>query len=48
MEEPEVVLYPDSNKYGVITGRPPGRNEEESSFMIFAKQDSRVDYREDE
>ena len=35
-------------KYAVLADRPLGRNEEESSFIIFGKQDSGVDYWEDE
>ena len=48
MLEPDVVLYPDSQKFGVIAGRPPGRSEGKTTLKIFAPTDSGVDYWEGE
>lgn len=44
MEDPEVVEYPDSGKYGVISGRPPGGRRDEAAFSVFALKDAGVDY----
>lgn len=44
VEDPEVVEYPDSGKYGVIAGRPPGRPPWEARFWAFAFAKDRVDY----
>ncbi|MDH3716350.1 MAG: cupin domain-containing protein [Gammaproteobacteria bacterium] len=48
MLEPDVVLYPDSKKLGVIAGRPPGRSAGDTTLKIFAPSDCGVDYWEGE
>lgn len=44
IEDPEVVEYPDSGKYGVTVGRRPGARPEESTFRALAFVKDRVDY----
>ncbi|MDD2775210.1 MAG: cupin domain-containing protein [Gallionella sp.] len=44
MEEPEIALYPDSGKFGVLAGSAPGANRENRTFEIFAKQNAGVPY----
>lgn len=44
MLEPEVVLYPDSGKFGVLAGSPPGGDKADRTFEIFAKLESGVSY----
>ncbi len=43
-EDPEVVEYPDSGKYGVIAGRPPGGKVWDAEFHVFAFKEQGVDY----
>ena len=44
MLEPDVVLYPDSKKFGVLAGSAPGGDKADRTFEIFAKTDSGVPY----
>ena len=44
MEAPEVVLYPDSGKFGVLAGSAPGGEKNARTFEIFAKTSSGVSY----
>jgi uncharacterized cupin superfamily protein len=44
MEDPEVVEYPDSGKYGVVVGRPPGGRPADAKFHAFAFKKDAVDY----
>lgn len=44
MEIPEVAEYPDSNKFGVICGSPPGQDPTKRSFSIIAEKTVGVDY----
>lgn len=48
MREPDVILYPDSEKFGVIAGSAPGGDREQRSFKGFFNQDSQRDYWEGE
>lgn len=48
MLEPDVVLYPDSNKFGVLAGIAPGQQDGKASFQLFAKRDCGTDYWADE
>jgi uncharacterized cupin superfamily protein len=48
MQDPEVVEYPDSQKYGVVAGRPPGGRPTDAAFHAFAFKKNRVDYWEGE
>jgi uncharacterized cupin superfamily protein len=48
MEHPDVVLYPDSDKYGVVAGSAPGGSTTDRTFTIFAKRDAQVPYWEGE
>jgi uncharacterized cupin superfamily protein len=44
MQDPEVVEYPDSVKYGVTVGRKPGGTPQESTFRVLAFKKDAVDY----
>lgn len=44
MLEPEVAVYPDSDKIGVVAGSPPGRVDNKSGIFKFIKMDSGVGY----
>lgn len=43
-EDPEVVEYPDSGKYGVIAGRPIGGGPSDARFNVVAFKKDAVDY----
>jgi len=43
MNEADVTIYPDSEKFGVYVGSPPG-GREERSFEGYYEQESAVDY----
>jgi uncharacterized cupin superfamily protein len=43
-EDPEVVEYPDSGKYGAIAGRPVGGRPGDARFAVFAFTKDAVDY----
>ncbi len=43
MEEPDVVIYPDSDKIGVMAGTPPGGPKEGRTFQGIMKIE-RIDY----
>ena len=45
---PEIASYPDSNKYGVFAGSPPGRAPTGDSIRQFIKTDNGVEYWEGE
>lgn len=47
MNDPEVTVYPDSNKLGVFVGSPPGGPGERTVHGYYAIDDD-VDYWEDE
>jgi len=44
MLEPEVAVYPDSEKIGVVAGSPPGRVDNKAGIFKFVKMDSDVGY----
>lgn len=44
MVEPDVVVYPDSNKVGLFVGAPPGGAVEDSALKTFLPLDADVDY----
>lgn len=44
MEHPEVALYPDSGKFGVLVGAAPGSKQEARSFEFFGNAEDRKDY----
>jgi len=44
MEEPDVIDYVDSKKYGVMAGSPPGGDRSRRTVTFFAFHDSAVDY----
>ena len=44
IQDPEVVEYPDSAKYGVTVGRKPGATPQESTFRVLAFRKDGVDY----
>lgn len=44
MLEPEVAVYPESGKIGIIAGSPPGRIDEQSGVVKFIDKDTGVDY----
>lgn len=47
MEEPEVIMYPDSDKVGVLAGAPPG-GEGDRTYEAYHKQEESLDYWEGE
>lgn len=44
MEEPEVVEYPDSGKFGVVAGSAPGSVRAERSLTFFGRRADSLDY----
>ena len=44
VQDPEVVEYPDSGKYGVTVGRKPGAPPQDSTFRVLAFKKDAVDY----
>lgn len=44
MEEPEIGLYPDSGKFAVFAGAPPGGDKRQRSFTYIGRPDSAVAY----
>ena len=48
MEVPEVAEYPDSGKFGVIAGSPPGADPARRTFSLFDFKSAGVDYWEGE
>jgi uncharacterized cupin superfamily protein len=48
MQDPEVVEYPDSGKYGVVAGRPRGGTRADAAFGVIAFKKDEVDYWEGE
>ena len=44
MNEPEVAVYPDSNKIGVFAGSAPGGDPSVRSVFAFLPQAAKVDY----
>lgn len=48
MREPDVMLYPDSGKLGVVAGAAPGGPKQARTFGGFWAQDQSVDYWKDE
>jgi len=47
MIEPDITVYPDSEKFGLYVGGPPG-DSGDRTLEGYYKQDSRVDYWTDE
>ena len=48
MIEPDVVVYPDSNKVGVFVGAAPGGSPDDATLKRFLDLDAEVDYWKDE
>lgn len=48
VEPAEVAEYPDSGKFGVMAGRPPGAAPSQGAFWLVARKDAAVDYWEGE
>ncbi len=44
MAEPDIVVYPDSNKLGLFAGSAPGGPREQRTFGAFVDNAARVDY----
>jgi hypothetical protein len=44
MREPDVTLYPDSDKIGVLAGEPPGGESDERTFEKYLDDASERDY----
>jgi uncharacterized cupin superfamily protein len=44
VEDPEVVDYPDSGKYGAVAGRPIGGMRADAKFGVIAFKKDGVDY----
>lgn len=48
MEEPDIILYPDSNKVSVTAGAPPGGKKEDRTLYFVSSLDNTSDYWEGE
>ncbi len=48
MTAPDVMEYPDSEKFGVFVGSPPMGDESKRNFSYFGYQKNQVDYWENE
>ena len=48
MEQPDIVMYPDSGKYGVRAGVAPGGDPGRATFRINARLDAGLEYWEGE
>jgi len=48
MEDPEVIMYPDSEKVGIMAGAPPGGDGDERVYEAYHKQGESLDYWEGE
>jgi uncharacterized cupin superfamily protein len=44
MIEPEAIVYPDSNKIGVLAGEPPGGDSEERTIDSYLDANASYDY----
>lgn len=44
MREPDVTLYPDSDKLGVLAGEPPGGDSDGRSFETYLDNNQTLDY----
>jgi hypothetical protein len=48
MLEPEVTVYPDSNKLGIVAGAAPGGPKDRGTLAKSLRADADVDYWEGE
>ena len=48
MEEPDILLFPESNKISVIAGVPPGGDPKKATLNFTTSLDNEVDYWEGE
>jgi uncharacterized cupin superfamily protein len=48
MEEPDIVIFPDSNKISVVAGSPPGGDPAQRSLNFTTSLESAMDYWEGE
>lgn len=48
MNEPDIMVYPDSNKVGIFGGAAPGGPKEKRTFSKFLRGDAEVGYYEGE
>ncbi|KHT57723.1 hypothetical protein RJ44_14950 [Alteromonas macleodii] len=48
MEQPDLMEYPDSGKFGVMAGSAPGGAKNQRTFSFFGKTDAEVSYWEGE
>ena len=48
MIEPDIFVYPDSNKVGLFAGAAPGGRKEERTLSLFLRADAEVGYWEGE
>lgn len=48
MQEPDIVVFPDSNKISVIAGSPPGGDSEKRTLHFTTRLDHEIDYWEGE
>lgn len=44
MEEPDLVMYPDSEKVGIFAGAAPGGDSDERTYEAYHKVDDSLDY----
>ena len=48
MREPDVMVYPDSDKVGIFAGAAPGGPKDRRTFSKFLRNDAEVGYYEGE
>ena len=48
MQEPEIGIYPDSNKFGVFAGKAPGHTHKDYDLRIIGSLETNLDYYEGE
>ncbi len=44
MQEPDIMVYPDSDKFGVFAGSAPGGDKQRRTFSYFGRTENGVDY----
>jgi uncharacterized cupin superfamily protein len=44
MDDPDVMVYPDSGKVGVMAGRPPGGDADETDLNAYFRREDAVGY----
>jgi len=48
MNEPDIIMYPDSEKVGILAGAPPGGDSDERTYEAYHDRGESLDYWEGE